>query len=402
MLNRLKKIEPEFFFLFVLLGSVFGYFFTVSIATIIDANNAILSLSLRSLILLFSIVGCLFFSATAVANRNINYAILLLFCFYFARLIYVTFFDAEGLGRPISEYWIWFVGSTFMPMIYMLYAKNVCPIDNVFKKLFLFFLTVCIIVAFFSSPTVVDNRQLVNTCRLQLPALNPISLCLLGSSLLIIATHVLNFDRFGNALLAFSYFIGTYLLVWGNSRGPLIGYFICALFVIYLSDRRLTIRTFIALTCVSIGILVKKLFSYCPTPDRFVNLATDASVTTRLDTFQRAISPIGDQSHPLYYILFGSGLEDPVTHYYPHNILIESFLATGIFGFALLTTIIFFAFYKIRLSYISNPTVLYVIFVQYFIDSLLSGSVIFSSPFWVLLAASFNFAYQQPEIPRTS
>jgi O-antigen ligase len=87
--------------------------------------------------------------------------------------------------------------------------------------------------------------------------------------------------------------------------------------------------------------------------------------------------------------LLGSGVVEDNTGFYPHNVVVEAFMATGVVGgTALLVALIGGAWLALKLA-LSNGERQWValLYFQYLFAALLSGAVIGSGTMWCLLAA---------------
>jgi O-antigen ligase len=87
--------------------------------------------------------------------------------------------------------------------------------------------------------------------------------------------------------------------------------------------------------------------------------------------------------------LTGSGLEEENSGFYPHNMILESFMATGVLGgccFTLASLAGIWKAYKL-LAKISPHAWLSVLYLQFFIEGQVSGALYLSGFYWYLLAA---------------
>lgn len=121
--------------------------------------------------------------------------------------------------------------------------------------------------------------------------------------------------------------LGAYLLVTAGSRGPFLA--LAASVIVTGGANRHAKRTFVALVAT-----VAAAIGWFGLPEgvtaRFLTVGFDASSVERIYVMEQSIDLA--ISNPL----FGYAYIEPVTGVYPHNALIESALALGVAGFALM------------------------------------------------------------------
>ena len=109
----------------------------------------------------------------------------------------------------------------------------------------------------------------------------------------------------------------------------------------------------------------------------------DATTQLRFEAWSRAWQSF--QENPI----FGSGLEIGPPLQYPHNVIVEALMATGIVGVTIFSIILFLAFRAGRRIVLHRPQVgwLTLLMVQYVAGALVSGTVYSNSVMWMMLAA---------------
>jgi O-antigen ligase len=86
------------------------------------------------------------------------------------------------------------------------------------------------------------------------------------------------------------------------------------------------------------------------------------------------------------------------SNWFPHNIIIESLMSTGIIGTTFLILIIIFCFNQcknILYKHINYPFFLIVIFFVLFSSSLISGSIPLSSSFWIIVSVLLTIKFDK-------
>jgi O-antigen ligase len=118
-------------------------------------------------------------------------------------------------------------------------------------------------------------------------------------------------------------------------------------------------------------------------------IGTDMAVTARQQSFagaweQFARSPI-----------VGDALEEETTRFYPHNVVLESFMATGIAGglsFIALLSFALWAAYRL-IKWHSEHAWVGVIFLQYLIGAQFSGAIYAATTMWTFIGATLALYY---------
>jgi hypothetical protein len=230
--------------------------------------------------------------------------------------------------------------------------------------------------------------------RLSSEALNPILLGGTSGALIIISVYILlqPKNKLDNSLIKIlpypSIALGLYFLLSAASRGPIISTIVCLIILFMSSGKKLLYVGFPAITA-GFFIVVNYVLPMLQGDgvvklDRVLSVG-DASSDERRDFIGMSIKLISENWHNT---LFGYGVELP-KYGYPHNIILESFLSTGVIGGCIFTLIcIVVLFRAIDLVLSQDPWGwVGILYVQTLILAMLSGSLYASSPFWYLLFA---------------
>jgi hypothetical protein len=233
--------------------------------------------------------------------------------------------------------------------------------------------------------------------RLSSEALNPILLGGTSGALIIISVYILlqsknNLDNQFIKILPYpSIPLGLYFLLSAASRGPIVSTIVCLTILLISSGRKILYVGFPAIMA-GFFVVVEYVLPILQGDgvvklDRVLSVG-DASSDERRDFIGMSIKLILENWNNT---LFGYGVELP-KYGYPHNIILESFLSTGVIGGCLFTLIcIVVLFRAIDLVLSKDPWGwVGILYVQILILSLLSGSLYASSPFWYLLFAVNN------------
>ena len=221
------------------------------------------------------------------------------------------------------------------------------------------------------------------TSRLSTDTLNPITLGHVAVSVLLAAYCLLDsWKRLGARLvLAAVSAASVVCLLQTGSKGPLISLAAAVVFLFVIGKARPSLL--IMLVCVSSAGLY---FSQTPITERLFYLGQDESTAQRIRLADDALQQI--LSNPSY----GSAFVELNSQTYPHNLVIEAMMALGIpLGLLFVSLCLYGLWRAFRLRRLKT-TFLALIFVQYFVAALLSGSLYGSAGFWASLALLINLA----------
>lgn len=211
--------------------------------------------------------------------------------------------------------------------------------------------------------------------------LNPIFLSRLGASLiLVILLNYSEIKTYGLYKVILYFILGLFLLFIGGSRGPLISLTIVICLILFSRLNSLKVYIYVLI----VGILVYlfssnfQLFEL----DIFKRiLNNDIDSFDRMGHWQSAISQF------LNNPFFGDKIFDNYLGSYPHNILLEILMSTGLLGFLLFVLSIKSASIKLFNNIFkvnSNLKSISALCLLNFLFSLSSSSIYYSVEFWNL------------------
>ena len=184
--------------------------------------------------------------------------------------------------------------------------------------------------------------------------------------------------------------LGAGLLLSSSSRGPILASMtaICVLAISKLDRRRGLLISGLVIIFVALGpylaATVESTSQFSPI-QRLTSFGDDESVSLRAQMYRGALEQFAD--HPS----FGDAIEEKTSQFYPHNLILEAFMATGIVGGLSFLILIFAALsraWKI-LRRCSSETWIAVLFIQALVGSMFSGSLYGSGVMWMLMAGVF-------------
>lgn len=371
--------------------SMAGYPMVAGVAALFKLPNTQLSIALRGAILGLSMLVILHRALSLRSPPRHAVMIIALLVLYGMRLVYQTNFDSKTLGLAPSQYWIWYLGVTCIPTLAVLMAIN---LDHLLlRRVLASILTVAgVLIVYKGSTEGVSDGVLLNTGRVALDALNPISVGNVGAALALISI----WELFGRRaplttrrlLWMLALVLGLYLLFISASRGPLVG-MCAALFIMGLS-LPLKYKLWFLL---GVPALFVPMMMYLLTIESSLNISfisrlfevgtdSDLSSTIRGDLYATALALIRE------YPILGSGIEIQAYASYPHNFFLEYFMATGVFAGAFAIFVMGSIF--LRASRLVNSGkqsgAFGLLFLATFVGAQFSAAVYSNAALWVLAA----------------
>lgn len=407
-IGREPKAKLDYIYLAVLVMSFPGYPLVAAFATMFGLPNTAMSIAMRALNFALALLLVL---AGMVGRRGRGAPVLLLLLMvfwgaYVVRLYSDTLYDPPLLGREVTYYWIWAIGGSLVPML-GLAMKSHRPqqADDYFRWLYLATLAACFLSLFLATGTVsTEAGAEYESGRLRLEALNPISLGHLGAMLVELSAWALLFHRpwsrgSRRLLLLVGLAIGCYVLLAANSRGPILATIACFLFLLcFVSFRyKFAVMAFLlagAVAVVPLSLYLEEAHNINAFSRIFgMSLEQHAEQSSRLDLFASAFEVFW--ANPW----FGGALEEPVTRGYPHNVIVESFMALGFFVTVLFIGVLVALCYRAATLFRRHPQYGWpaLLFLQYLVGAQFSGSLYGSTFLWCAIGLLLSFGDQARE-----
>jgi O-antigen ligase len=385
MLNQARL----YFLIFALAG--FGLVSFVPDITGVDVR--IVTISYRALIFLISALLILFALANLKGKLLVKFTSLLSILLITAYLFRLSGDAQFNFGRSLSEIMIIAIGVSFIPAIALSTLKNNKIILKASNILIVCFVLIAFLAVFNGLIKGYDYRLSGNS------VLNPITLGHFAASGIILITikwltlRGVRVSYMDKMWLMSSLLILFTALFMAGSRGPVLALFLTLGY--YLSSR-------------FIHILRKKLFGVIAILTLIIIVVNSFEQVFTLFS-NRMIIDIGDGQEGgearvllwingvkifLQYPFFGN--QTTTLMGYPHNIMIEILMSTGVVGGIAFLMIIAHAIKKVHLLNKSHSMLIWpgLLFFQHLTGSLLSGTLYSSNDLWyslaLLLAVNLN------------
>jgi O-antigen ligase len=329
-------------------------------------------------------------------NRIAALLFLMFWSAYLVRLTITTIWDNQHLSQESSFYWVWSVGACFLPAMAIFLAYRYAKLSYLFPCLIVA-TAVAIILGLVTGDFTFarSDGTLTDINRLNVASLNPISMghlgvtgVLLGLSAFMAPAPRPSIRAAAIILIAF----GGLLTVLSNSRGPFVAVAFCVtvLFVTKPLDKRL-VRFGIPLVALLFAAVIYQrdfIFSDAGFVARFTDVfeESDRSAFGRVVAYEGALNQFAENP------LFGDSLEERRTRYYPHNIILEAFMATGLIGGLPFLALIFLAVARSwQLVRRRGPEIwIGLLTMQYIVAGMFSGAIFTSNTMWVLIALALS------------
>lgn len=317
---------------------------------------------------------------------------------YSIRLLYEVGFHSDMLVRDSSEYLLYWFSICLIPGLTFL-DLNKDQSDNYRLFSWLFLCAISLLSLTLDSQS---SGSFGEAGRLAGQALNPISVGHYATSLVLVSLNMFftrkkakskNLKLIGRLSL-FPAFLGTYIVFLSSSRGPLIALILCCT-ILFLSlkskdtniiDVLKTIATLAVIYLAINFIFTLALQSDSSFVDRMIGLFKgddfdDTRFIQRPELIRLATQQIIAN---LEGLVFGSGIE-VLGVGYPHNLLVDAFLSTGIIGGLIFTFVYIDIVIKaihIATSSSNSWNWLGILCIQQSISVMFSGALYASNSFW--------------------
>ncbi len=389
-----KKLKQENNYLSSILFAMIlvGYAIFAGITTVFGVEDASLSIIYRLIILV--VASVLLFKAWVNHGSRVNYGFLIgasFLFFYITRMFFEWLFNSHGSKLDWSDFWLFLILVCLVPALPYVWKGNI-PNESFTPVVVIIFGMIGLILNLYYISRVGDLsiRDQMLSGRLEGERLNPIAYGHLGVSTVLVSLWVLIIRKKINILTISGVVVGVLGVLASGSRGPFLSLVVCL--VLIFMQLKLRAVSFIAVSvaiCVAIIILsgFASEFDDILIWDRVRNSLFDDDSRNQI---------LSDAYHAfLDNIISGAGYPFGV---YPHNIVMEAFMTSGIIG-GVLMVVTLAAGVVASLRLLKNKEFSWVslLFIQYLLFSMVSSSIYYSNILWMLwvcvvtLSANMNF-----------
>jgi O-antigen ligase len=370
--------------------AITGYPLLSVVSDLFHLDNHLISLWIRCAVVAFSLL-VIPYGINSVAKTIVGLFIAF-WAIYLSRLYIVTEIEHEVLSQENYFYWMWALGACVVPTLAVLLNGEQVNLNRIVKILQLCMLGIMLVLLVRGDIVFVDpeNRDYIisdlnpDDLRLNLETLNPISIGSLAVRSVILGTFgLLESESVYFAIAGLiNIVLGLRVLLLANSRGPLISLLLCIAVFMIVS------RKYLNLSWKKLSLILGLTAAYLFYVVSYSSSRLVQVIGSDINSIDRVILWAGALSQFTNNVLFGDGIEVRFLSDYPHNLILEALMSTGIIG------TIFFVAYFVRLFYIAKPSFTFsasnwwlaYVALAAFSAALFSGGIYASGEFWVLTA----------------
>ncbi|MHA8072231.1 O-antigen ligase family protein [Aquirufa ecclesiirivi] len=305
--------------------------------------------------------------------------------FYFIRSVYDSITKYDELKHILVDFWLFAYLIGFFPMIPLLFKVNTNTLNT--AKAVLFVMVIIVNILGFKNNYGSFGEENIGARFFGNEILNQITYGQTGVIMVIMCLSYFYSQKLIGKLVLLPFIgLGLMNLAFAGSRGPMIELSLAIICFIVVNFKKIgAINLTIAIIFfISLGIYFRDYLI-------FFNTILDRLQDTRFNQ--------GNGSEERYFLFKNSWEQfwaNPVFGYvgigeYPHNLILEAFMALGFAGGILMIYIVIIAFRNcIALVKIETTNWIALIFLMHIIAAFISGSIWNSFEFWSLLALSFS------------
>lgn len=385
--------ETNLFFAFLMAFA--GYYNILIILLHLGMRGATQTLTIPIRVLIVIALGIAFLIRPKFKKQKAFIPFLFFSFFYYMRII-IELIQGSLVGMPAVDYFLYYTSFVFLPFVFVSQLKlKAKDYRIIFYSLMIGCLGLAILTYLYYGSLIGNiNRISPNMGE---EYISPLALSYLSALAIGLGTSYLMTNNVGRSKRLFVYAtIGLSIIPFflGSSRGSVIALFFPFIFYLFFQrNLKNKIKSIVVLVivCVLFFIVIQ-----------FIKLGVIERIIYTIDALQSGGGSLSRLS--IWYEawmqflnnpVIGNSLEVESTGGYPHNILLEVLITTGIFGFLGYCLFLFFTLKKAAQIIKINPSHFFivVIFLQALMRSMFSGGIYSTS--WLALGAGLIIGYDQ-------
>jgi O-antigen ligase len=382
--NQLYGNKIKYLQVILISFGILGFQLISSLPEVFGVDSRIVSIPYRAFYLLICVLTIFHFRWKVKINKFFVPVLVFIFL-YFLRSIYDSIAQYEIVKPVLVDFWLFAYLIGFFPMIPLYFKVNFITLER--TKLVLFSLAIFVNILGFMNNYGELNKESLGGRFLGNEILNQITYGQTGVVLVILCMSYFYTQKLIGKLSILPLIgLGLMNLALAGSRGPMI-------------ELSLAVVCFAIINFKKIGAinLVKALIFFIALGVYFSDYLI--FFTTVLDRLQETGFNQGSGSEERYFLFkdaWDQFWANPIFGYraigvYPHNLILESFMAIGALGGLLMVYIIIIALRNcFALIKIESTNWIALIFLMHIIGAFISGAISNSFEFWSLLALSFS------------
>lgn len=381
-----------------------GYPLVSALPVLFGMDSRVASVPFRGLVVVLSVAVIFFVSVKR--SRGYTGIFLVPLCifwlFYFIRLLSDTVLFPIPLRLSSVEYFLYSFGMCLIPMLGLMVFVDRQTLNRAFDISVTLAAIACGLALYVNlQPVLSGASSVAGSGRMASETLNSISLGHLGASLAILCGYYLyeksKFLKRSNASFMLLMLLGLFTVGTAASRGPFLALIlVVATFVLLRMRVRYLVRllsfgAIILIVTSGVAQIIENKLGYSPITrvQSIVEISDDQSTSIRLQLFEDAWSQF------LNNPLTGSALEELNSGFYPHNVVLESFMATGIVGGTTFCILVIMSLWSAFQLIYGNSVATWValLYIQYLVAAMFSGSLYGSNIMWSMMGAVITMHY---------
>jgi len=384
--------------------AVFGFPLVSTLPVFLGVDSRPISLAYRALVAVAAIIvlGLALTRTRGFIRTGHVVLVLALMALLILRVAWDSSLAPLPLDLDWDEMWLFMLGATFLPAVAFLARTDPETLELARRwALRLGVLAGLAIVA----AAAIALRDIVTFLRLDTGVLNPISIGQAGVSLFVLLllrppltgdqTSMRRFRRAAGT--GFGFLLAAILVLTSGSKGPIVAWFVVMLAWLFTLARA-SIRAGRGLQGVALPmalplvllLIVLAVNAVTPLPivDRFLDISQDQSTSERVRLLTQALDQFEESP------VLGSAVIEYESRIYPHNLIVEAMMAGGV---VLLVPLIVLLFESLRVAALwllhgREHHWLAMLYLQYLVSMMFSGSIFESAPFWSMSVALLGLA----------
>jgi O-antigen ligase len=393
-----KKNLIPFLYSFGIFGFPFMSFFPV----FLGVESRPISMSMRAVVVLVSLYTIFPIKKKVIVNKYFV-SFLVFWLFYSLRIGYTYMTENEIVFFMSNFMFISFAyGACFLPSLALFSSlhKLQWEAENIFNATFVVIFIATVSSIYLSFKTGLEQSESVG--RMSTSVLNPITLGHTGISLLLLSLYHLiskrEVKKSNNLLYILGALVGILAALSAASKGPIVSFVaVLLLYVIFtLNPKKIITFTYFGLIA---GLFIWQSLDFLEEKfglqafKRFEGLLGVAEGSSKDMSTDSRVHHIHDAWEQfLSSPLFGSGIVEQNSGYYPHNIYLESLISTGLIGGMLFIFLSLSMVQKSILLLKNNRALGWggLLAIQYSTGAMFSGSLSASNPVWLSMAFVYS------------
>lgn len=341
--------------MFVLL--CFAYPISAISSLIVGLPSTIVNVGYRAFVLFIAfyviLISSLFYK---ISIKKAALPLVFFLIFYLLRIIWDTYVLQITTFHSLIEIYSFYLGGIFFPVIAIIIAfKYISPKKIYFQIFYVLALTNILMLYYFLSqkgfalsPDMLMFRAEITGADEEVSVLNPISFGLYGGYLMLFCLWSLliiknNFSGITIKLLYFLFFIGLVNLILSTSRGPFLFTVIGIVFLMFVhfNKTKFNVKYWLKLLSICFGITVFFVLVFQYLNKEGIDIGVFDRVFSTVENMQS-----GEKEERNYFFaealtmfynspVLGDQVVLRSTGGFPHNVILEVLMATGVIGFIL-------------------------------------------------------------------